>query len=200
MENYLMKPKFHGKVQVILFRFIIIAALSYSAQGCNHHVKPGYPRVESEAETQKRFNSPPSGYGESPFFWWSGVKLNREYLSEQLDQLQKAGVYGLVVSYHHAHPDVDKELPRGGGFGSVVPSDPPAFSDEWWELWNWFSGECARRGMTVGLDDYVFQSPGNGFWTDEVADLPAMKSYQGSLEIDCSGSINGGQHFIKGVK
>ena len=194
-----MKPKFYGKVQVIIFRFIIIAALSYSAQASNHHVKPGYPRVESEAETQKKFNCPPSGYGESPFFWWSGVKLNREHLTEQLDQLQKAGVYGLVVSYHHAHPDVDKELPRGGGFGSVVPSDPPAFSEEWWELWNWFSGECARRGMTVGLDDYVFQSPGNGFWTDEVADLPAMKSYQGSLEIDCSGSINGGQHFIKDV-
>ncbi|TFG45927.1 MAG: hypothetical protein E4H40_07780, partial [Candidatus Brocadiia bacterium] len=63
-------------------------------------------------EIQEHFNSPPAGYGESPFFWWSGVKLNREYLSEQLDQLQKVGVYGLVVSYHHAHPDVDKELTR----------------------------------------------------------------------------------------
>jgi hypothetical protein len=129
------------------------------------------------------FKNPPDGYGPVPFYWWVGEKLTKERLLWQLEELDKAGTQGLCVSYPHSHPLSDPEFNRNGhgDFGMTYPSDPLFFSEQWWELWNWFTGECAKRNMGVGLDDYTFVSPGNKRWPDEIAALPEMKNYRGKL-------------------
>ncbi len=141
------------------------------------------------------FENPPTGYGQVPFYWWVGEKLTRERLLWQLEELHNAGVQGFSVSYPHGHPQSDPELHSDGygTFGMTYPSDPPFLSEEWWEIWNWFTGECARRGMGVGLDDYTFAVPGNRHWPDDIAAMPEMKKYHGKLEFSEPEPIKGGR-------
>ncbi len=54
-------------------------------------------------------------------------------------------------------------------------------SEDWWDLWNWFSEECGKREMGLGLDDYVVGWPGGGYWTDKVENELLEKNYQGRL-------------------
>lgn len=98
------------------------------------------PRIDGLLQD---LGNPPREYGPVPFYWWSGEPLNRERLAWQLERLDGCGVAGVNVNYTHA---IDS---------SAVPGDPPYFSPEWWDLWKWFVGECGKRGMAVGFDDYV---------------------------------------------
>ena len=143
----------------------------------------GFPAHSPELDVLPGFQSPPEGYGQVPFYWWVGDPLTKERLLWQLDQLEQAGVQGFAVSYPHSHSDIDTELNKKGfgRWGMTIPSEPPIFSEEWWALWDWFTGECAKRGMGVGLDDYTFCTPGNKQWPDDIAALPKMQDYQGKL-------------------
>jgi len=154
----------------------------------------GYPDDSEATDIVAGFKSPPKGYGSVPFYWWVGEELTKERLLWQLDILHEAGVQGLNISYPHSHPDSDPELnSKGyGAWGLTLPSDPPFFSDEWWELWDWFTGECAKRNMGVGLDDYTFNTPGNKQWPDDIAALPEMREYQGKLAYGDPIMVKGG--------
>ncbi len=110
---------------------------------------------------KEQFQSPPSGYGEVPFYWWVGEKLDREKLLWQLEQLEPSRPTGLQVNY--AHTDQG-----GNAYGLTIPSDPPLFSDEWWELFLWWAGECNKRGIAVSLSDYTLGIVGQGWWMDEI--------------------------------
>lgn len=156
---------------------------------------PGYPDRSPSLDALPGFKTPPPGYGEVPFYWWVGDKLTKERLLWQLDQLHEAGVQGFAVSYPHSHADIDLELNKAGygRWGITEPGDPRIFSDEWWNLWSWFAGECAKRGMGVGLDDYTLCTPGNKQWPDDIAALPAMKNYQGKLVIHGERLVQSGQ-------
>jgi len=106
------------------------------------------------------FKEPPPGYGEVAFFWWLGDPLTKERLSWQLDRLAGKGVMGLQINY--AHSD------RGGGsWGLTYPSDPPLFSEAWWQLVGWFMAAAKTRGMAVSLSDYTL-GIGQGWSADEV--------------------------------
>lgn len=106
------------------------------------------------------FQNPPPGFGEVAFFWWLGDPLTKERLSWQLDQLAGKGVMGLQINY--AHSD------RGGhSYGLTYVSDPPLFSEAWWELVGWFMQESKKRGMAVSLSDYTL-GIGQGWSIDEV--------------------------------
>jgi hypothetical protein len=107
------------------------------------------------------FADPPPGYGEVAFYWWVGDKLTRERLAWQLDRLAGMGIMGLQINYPHG--DIG-----GRSFGLTTPSDPPLFSDEWWELVTWFAAEAKARGMAISLSDYTLSGPGQGQWTDEI--------------------------------
>lgn len=82
-----------------------------------------------------------------PFYWWAGEKLDRKRIAWQLDQLCEKGVRQTIISYPH--------LPNGEN----DPGDPPIFSFEWWNLLRWFLKECAKRGMTAGIQDYTLVEP-----------------------------------------
>lgn len=96
------------------------------------------------------FKTPPPGYGEVPFWWWTGEKLDKERLAWQIGELAKAGVSGAQVNYTHL---------RSHGW-RTAPMDPPIFSDEWWEMFAFAAEECAKHGMGIGVSGYTIDWPG----------------------------------------
>ena len=142
-----------------------------------------YPRPMSDGELKEAFANPPRGYGNVPFYWWTGDKLTKERLEYELDILKDAHTEGFAVSYTHTHPDVDRDTHSGqfGGFGTLAPTNPPIFTPEWHKIWNWFSELCGKNQIGLGLDDYVFAWPGNGFYNDKVMGMPGIRDYAGEL-------------------
>lgn len=109
---------------------------------------PEVPAAAAGASAMERlFRNPPASHAPVPFYWWAGERLERGRIAWQLDQLVAAGVRQTIISYPH-HPD-----------GSNDPGDPPLFSPEWWDLFRWFLGECRKRGMTAGFQDYTIVEP-----------------------------------------
>ena len=110
-----------------------------------------------ESETVKQeFLNPPAGYGEVPFWWWTGEKLDSQRLIWQLDQLHQAGISGVQVNY--AHRDQVPWL--------TYPPEPEIFSDEWWTVYDAVAAACAERGMGIGVSGYTIdwqKTPGNLF-------------------------------------
>ncbi len=111
---------------------------------------PGYPSHEPGLDPLPGFRNPPVGYGEVPFWWWTGDPLDLERLTWQLDELHKKGVSGVQVNY--AHEDTP-------GWPTYA-ADPPIFSDAWWRIWGQVAGECRQRGMGIGLSTYTLDWTG----------------------------------------
>ena len=89
-------------------RFLLAAATAATvaamAEGAAGSYGLGFPRPGAEAEKTLRadFKTPPPGYGEVPFWWWSGRDpLNKERMLEQIEELHKAGIAGVQVNYAH---------------------------------------------------------------------------------------------------
>lgn len=117
------------------------------------------------------FAKPPKGYGIVPFYWWLGDKLTKERIDWQLEKMREHSVSGLQVNYAHGYMG-------GNSFGLTLPSDPPLFSEEWWELFKWFCGRGKDEGFSVSLSDYTLGSPGQGWYTDEIlAQHPDMAGW-----------------------
>lgn len=176
-----MKNKFLLSVSILAF-----FSLSLFAQ---MQKNKGYPTANPDLRSE--FVNPPKGYGNIPFYWWSGDRLNKERLKEQLEILSQSATDGFSVSYIHTDPEVDSVFNKNGYglFGRTSPGNPPVFSEDWWNIWNWFSGECAQLGLGVGLDDYTIGWNGNGYYPDELDTMSVFQNYQGKLVID-SYSVN----------
>jgi hypothetical protein len=135
----------------------------------------GYPSRNENLDVLTGFISPPEGYGEVAFYWWLGDPLTKERITWQLDRLKDRGVIGLQVNYAHC----DK---GGRTYGLTYPSDPPLFSEEWWELFCWFLQESKKRGMSVSLSDYTLGIAGQGWYIDEIInENPSIKG----ATLDC---------------
>lgn len=93
----------------------------------------------------ENFQTPPAGYGEVPFWWWSGDRLDKARLEWQLDQLHKKGIPGVQVNYVHRDDH---------GWGSYK-NDPPIFSPEWWDFYSFASKVAAKHNMGIGLSTYT---------------------------------------------
>ena len=172
----------HQLMRFLLLTFIFLIPLSgfcqtsYSSDGSYalpENVVPrptnflGFPQRSGEQNLKSLFKNPPHGYGEVPFYWWTGGdELTKERLLWQLDQLSEAGALGLNVSYNHTNKMVDTVLNKGANvrFGVAEASNPVFQSEDWWEIWDWFSAECGKRNMGLGLDDYVLGDKGDGNW------------------------------------
>lgn len=118
----------------------------------------GLPKKDQVMNVLSEFKNPPVGYGQSPFYWWIGEKLDKDRILWQLDQLQAKHLWGLVVSIHHT----DKHI------YNAYKTEPQQFSDEWWELLRWATDEASKRDMVLGFNDYTLHYPGEGWWVDEV--------------------------------
>ena len=78
--------------------------------------------VQTETSFNAMFRNPPTGYGEVPFWWWSGEKLDKDRFLWQIEELYKAGIAGIQVNYSHL---------SGEGW-KTVSSAPEIFTDAWW--------------------------------------------------------------------
>lgn len=139
---------------------MFLLAMLISFQSLAQTVLPdGYPDRSPLLDVLPGFINPPKGYGQVPFYWWQGDTLTRERIEWQLNHLQGKGISSLQINYSH--------LDEGGiSYGLSNPSKPALFSEAWWELFKWFTGEAQKRGMTVSLSDYTL-GIGQGFSMDD---------------------------------
>ncbi len=126
----------------------------------------GIPKDDAEKTLRIDFSTPPPGYGEVPFWWWSGRDaLNKERLMEQIDEIHKAGIAGVQVNY--AHHRCDKR--------PTQDSEPKIFSDEWWDVFTFAAEECKKRGMGISLSNYTLDLPdGENLWNKLKISTPEM--------------------------
>jgi hypothetical protein len=114
------------------------------------------------------FINPPKGYGNVPFYWWNGDKLDKNRIEWQLEKLAENGVSGVQINFAH-HCPAHRPDKAGGGFGKTYDCDPEAFSDEWWKIVNHVFRKAKSLGMGVGISDYTIGWIGNGYFIDKVA-------------------------------
>lgn len=119
-----------------------------------------YGQSESAAIRQG-FAAPPAGYGEVPFWWWTGEKLDVDRLLWQLDELKKKGISGVQVNY--AHQDVRNEKQPNW---LTYPNEPEVLTDEWFDVFEKVAEHCDALKMGAGLSGYTLDwqhSPNNLF-------------------------------------
>jgi hypothetical protein len=125
----------------------------------------GYPSRDPNLDALPGFLRPPPGYGAVAFHWWQGEPLTKERLAWQIEQLAGKHVMGLQINYAH------------DGTMHSYASQPPLFSEAWWELFRWYLGECKRHGMTASLSDYTLVTPPNGCLANELlAEDPGLRA------------------------
>lgn len=110
---------------------------------------PGYPSCDLNIDLCDGFRNPPPGYGEVPFWWWSGDPLDKDRLLWQIEELHKKGINGMQVNYIH------KDSPGW----PTYPAEPEIFSPEWWDMWKFTASEAAQRNMGMGMSGYTLDWP-----------------------------------------
>jgi len=110
---------------------------------------PGIPSRNPELDVLPGFRNPPPGYGEVPFWWWTGDVLDEGRLIGQLKELHKKGISGVQVNYSH----LDTE-------GWMTDQDAPTiFSEAWWKVYSKVSEACAQLDMGIGMSTYTIDWP-----------------------------------------
>ena len=109
----------------------------------------GFPSRDAGLDVLPGFQNPPPGYGEVPFWWWSGDKLDKERLLWQIEELHKKGIAGMQVNYIHSDTSPWR----------TIMDDPKVFSEEWWDYWKFAAEQCHRLGMGIGLSGYTLDWP-----------------------------------------
>ena len=113
---------------------------------------PGYPDRSADADVYPGFAAPPPGYGEVPFWWWTGEAPDAGRLVRQVEELHKMGISGVQVNYSHY------DTP-----GWPTEQDgPKIFSEEWWRVFGAVAEACGERGMGIGLSTYTLDWPNGG--------------------------------------
>ena len=110
----------------------------------------GFPSRDPALDALPGFQNPPAGYGQVPFWWWTGDPLDLDRLIWQLDQLHQKGISGVQVNYAH------EDSPGWPTYSA----EPPLFSDAWWQIWGRVAEACRERGMGIGLSTYTLDWPG----------------------------------------
>ncbi len=118
--------------------------------------------ADAKVDWKTGFATPPAGYGEVPFWWWTGEKLDAERLLWQIDELaKKGGISGVQINY--AHQDVTNEKQPNW---LTYPNDPEPLTPEWFDAFDAVAARCRELGMGVGLSGYTLDwqnSPTNLF-------------------------------------
>lgn len=152
-----------------MMREVLCALCALFVAVCAYAAGEGRPLKEGSFDAVELFKNPPPGYGEVPFYWWMGDKLDKKRILSHLEELKGKGIQSLQVNYAHS----DK---GGHAWGLTYPSQPPVMTPKWWELFEWFKNEANARGMTVSLSDYTL-GVGQGQFVDRaVKEKPSLKA------------------------
>lgn len=130
-------------IRTILAACAVLLAANTFADGL------GIPSRAPQLDVIPGFKIPPPGYGEIPFWWWTGDNLNADRLVHQLQELHKKGISGVQVNYsHHDSP------------GWLTDQEQPAiFSEAWWQVYGKVSEACAKLDMGIGISTYTIDWP-----------------------------------------
>jgi hypothetical protein len=109
----------------------------------------GFPSREANLDVLPGFIRPPAGYGEVPYWWWTGDTLNVDRMIRQLKELHRKGISGVQVNYSHYDT-----------FGILTENDPPdIFTEDWWKVYSQISKACSKLNMGIGLSTYTLDWP-----------------------------------------
>jgi hypothetical protein len=128
---------------------------------------PGFPQDIPDNELPGKFLNPAAGYGEVPFWWWSGDPLDKDRLLWQIEELHKKGITGMQINYIH------KDTPGW----ATYPSEPAIFSDEWWKMWEFAAAEAGKRSMGIGMSGYTIDWPASDNLFNKI--IYSVKEIQG---------------------
>jgi len=109
----------------------------------------GFPSRDPNLDVLPGFRNPPPGYGEVPFWWWSGEDLDVDRMIAQVRELHRKGVSGVQVNY--SHYDTSGWM--------TDQKQPPIFSEAWWEIYGRISQVCGDLDMGIGLSTYTLDWP-----------------------------------------
>ncbi|NQU24627.1 MAG: hypothetical protein HQ567_25370, partial [Candidatus Nealsonbacteria bacterium] len=145
----------------------------------------GYPSRNPSLDALPGFRNPPPGYGEVPFWWWTGDPLDSERLLWQVEELHKKGISGMQVNY--AHEDTSGWPTYAG--------EPELFSQPWWEMWKVVAGRCSQLGMGIGLSGYTIDWPnGKSLVSRTIYTDPEIQGRE--LAIARKQRVTAGQAFV----
>ncbi|HPT22477.1 MAG TPA: glycosyl hydrolase, partial [Bacteroidales bacterium] len=146
----------------------------------------GFPSRAADLDVLPGFQNPPAGYGEVPFWWWSGEKLNKDRILWQIEELHKKGIAGMQVNYIHS--DVPGEW-------KTIMDDPKVFSDEWWDYYKFAAEQCNKRGMGIGLSGYTIDWPEkNNLFNSIIYSIPEIQGVE--LKADTTISVSSGEKVV----
>ncbi|MGP4028432.1 glycosyl hydrolase [Actinomadura sp. 3N407] len=123
-------------------------------------------------------DAPPRAYSPAPIWWWSGERLDRRRLRDQLGRFAEGGVYNLVIL---------NLAPSGPMFGADA-DEPAFFTDAWWELLDGVCEDAARLGVSLWFYDQLGFS-GADLQARLVRDVPDFAGQW--LEPDGGTSVRG---------
>jgi hypothetical protein len=109
----------------------------------------GWPKPDPKLDAYPGFRTPPPGYGQVPFWWWTGEELDAERLIGQLRELHRKGISGVQVNYSC--------LDTPGWL--TDRAEPPLFTDAWWDIYGQVSAAAAELDMGIGLSTYTLDWP-----------------------------------------
>lgn len=109
----------------------------------------GYPSRSPKLDARRGFKKPPAGYGQVPFWWWTGEDLDVDRMIWQIRELHKKGISGVQVNY--SHYDTQGWL--------TEQAEPGIFTDKWWDVYSKVSQECGKLNMGIGMSTYTIDWP-----------------------------------------
>ncbi len=141
----------------------------------------GFANRAPDLDALPGFQKPPPGFGTVPFYWWLGDPLTKERLGWELNQMRGMGVSGFQINYAHSDQG-------GHSYGLTYPSDPPLFTEDWWNLAGWFMQEAKKQDAGMSLSDYTLGF-GQGWCVDEILrEHPEVRGMQ--LHMDQDGKVS----------
>ena len=129
-------------------KFLILIFIAVSL-GSGIAGGPGLSSRDATLDALPGFRNPPPGYGEVPFWWWTGDNLDVDRMIGQIRELHKKGVSGVQVNYSHYD---NSGWPTEQG-------EPAIFSEEWWKVYSRISEACAKLDMGIGMSTYTQDWP-----------------------------------------
>lgn len=133
------------------------------------------------SELTRLFDEPSPEFSPAPLWWWSGEKVTRERLTEQLEQLAGQGVKNVVVI----------NLAPAGPMVGAVSDDPLWFSEEWWDRFADACEICERLGMRIWFYDQIGFSGANlqGRLTQDHPEYAGATLHRTVLRVGADGRV-----------